>query len=89
VNTPFTIEQFPGVAILTHGSYAGWLLVLFPATSFTQGLLWQSAFAVMLWVAVALVLRRSALRAEAYDLARNGRFDFLGKGEGLARSSAH
>jgi membrane protease YdiL (CAAX protease family) len=58
------------LAVLMHASYTGWLLVLFPTTSFAQGLLWQSAFAVMLWVAAAVVLCRSTLRAKA---AMNGR----------------
>jgi uncharacterized protein len=71
------------LAVLMHASYTGWLLVLFPTTSLAQGLLWQSAFAVLLWVAVALVLRRSVPRAEAEDLARNARSDIPGKGEGL------
>jgi uncharacterized protein len=67
------------LAILMHASYTGWLIVLFPATSYTQSLFWQSAFAVMLWAAVALVLRRSALRVEAHDLTRSDRFDVPGK----------
>lgn len=67
------------LAVLMHASYTGWLLVLFPATSFTQGLLWQSAFAVMLWVAVTVVLRTSALRVEARGLAPSDHFDVAGK----------
>ena len=43
------------ISVLMHASYTGWLFVLFPATSFEQSLLWQSAFAAMLWVVVALV----------------------------------
>jgi membrane protease YdiL (CAAX protease family) len=43
------------LAILMHASYTGWLLVLYPPTSFEQGLVWQTAFAVTLWVAVAVV----------------------------------
>jgi hypothetical protein len=35
-------------------SHTGWLLVLYPATSFEQGLLWQSAFAVGLGIAAGL-----------------------------------
>jgi membrane protease YdiL (CAAX protease family) len=44
------------LAVLMHASFTGWLLVLFPATSLTQSLSWQTAFAIMLWLAVALVL---------------------------------
>ncbi|SDR59399.1 CAAX protease self-immunity [Rhizobiales bacterium GAS113] len=56
------------LAVLMHASYTGWLLVLFPATSLTQSLFWQTAFAVMLWLAAALVLRRPSPGAEAQDL---------------------
>ena len=44
------------LAVLIHASYTGWLLVLYPATSFEQGLVWQSAFAVALWLVVAVVM---------------------------------
>jgi hypothetical protein len=44
------------LAVLMHASYTGWLLVLYPATSFVQGLVWQSAFAVALWLVVAVVM---------------------------------
>jgi membrane protease YdiL (CAAX protease family) len=44
------------LAMLMHASYTGWLAVLYPATSFEQGLVWQTAFAVALWLAVALVM---------------------------------
>lgn len=49
------------LAILMHASFTGWLLVLFPATSPTQSLYWQFAFAVILWGMVALALRNHAL----------------------------
>lgn len=52
-------------AVLMHASYTGWLLVLFPTTSPVQSLVWQSAFAVMLWLAAAVVLRGSGPRAAA------------------------
>jgi membrane protease YdiL (CAAX protease family) len=48
------------VAMLMHASYTGWLMVLYPATSLGQGLVWQTAFAVVLWLAVAVVMRRFA-----------------------------
>ena len=44
------------LAMLMHASYTGWLMVLYPATSFEQGLIWQTAFAAVLWIAVALVI---------------------------------
>jgi hypothetical protein len=43
------------LAVLMHASYTGWLLVLYPATSFEQGLVWQAAFAAALGL-VATVL---------------------------------
>jgi membrane protease YdiL (CAAX protease family) len=51
------------LAVLMHASYTGWLFVLYPATSFEQGLVWQTAFAVGLWVVVAVVVAGSAHRA--------------------------
>lgn len=48
------------LAVLMHASYTGWLLVLFPAASLPQNLSWQTAFAIMLWLAAALVLRSSS-----------------------------
>ncbi len=51
------------LAVLMHASYTGWLLVLFPTTSPVQSLIWQSAFAAALWIAAALVLRKSNRRA--------------------------
>ena len=36
---------------LMHAGYTGWLFVLSPATTFEEGLLWQGAFAAMLWIA--------------------------------------
>ena len=44
------------LAVLMHASYTGWLFVLFPATSFEQGLAWQAALAVALWLVVAVVV---------------------------------
>jgi hypothetical protein len=48
------------LAILMHASYTGWLLVLYPATSFTQGLLWQAFLAALLWTVVAALMLGSA-----------------------------
>jgi membrane protease YdiL (CAAX protease family) len=45
------------LAMLMHATFTGWLLVLFPATSLTQSLFWQSAFALTLWGMMAVVLR--------------------------------
>ena len=47
------------LAVLMHASYTGWLLVLYPATSLGQTLVWQTAFAFGLWVVVAVVFRRT------------------------------
>lgn len=44
------------MAVLMHASYTGWLFVLYPATSLEQGLVWQTGFAVALWVAVAVAV---------------------------------
>ena len=44
------------LAVLMHASYTGWLFVLYPATSLEQGLVWQTALAVALWVVVAAVM---------------------------------
>jgi hypothetical protein len=49
------------LAILMHASFTGWLLALFPATSLTQSLFWQSAFAFVLWGMVVAALRSGAL----------------------------
>lgn len=43
------------LAILMHASYTGWLFVLYPVTSFEQGLVWQTALAIALWVLVGAV----------------------------------
>jgi len=50
------------LAVLMHASYTGWLLAVFPAASLTQSLLWQSAFAVVLWVAAAATCNDLRLR---------------------------
>ena len=49
------------LAMLMHASYTGWLLVLYPSTSFKQGLVWQTAFATSLWVVVAVVIAGSCI----------------------------
>ena len=53
------------LAVLMHASYTGWLLVLYPATSFEQGLIWQTAFAAALWLVVAVVMTRFGHRERA------------------------
>jgi membrane protease YdiL (CAAX protease family) len=53
------------LAVLMHASYTGWLVVLYPATSFRQGLLWQAAFALALWLMVAVVMTRFVHRERA------------------------
>lgn len=44
------------LAVLMHAGYTGWLFVLSPATTFEQGLVWQSAFATTLWIAALSVI---------------------------------
>lgn len=51
------------LAILMHASFTGWLLALYPGTSFGQGLVWQSVFAGALWLLVAAVACPRATRA--------------------------
>jgi uncharacterized protein len=46
------------LAILMHASFTGSLLVLVPVVPASLGFYWQSAFAVLLWVLVAIVLRK-------------------------------
>lgn len=48
------------LAMLMHASYTSSLMALFPATTFAQGLVWQSAFAALLWIAATMVLRKSS-----------------------------
>lgn len=43
------------LAVLMHASYTGWLFVLYPSTTFEQGLVWQTTFAIALWVVAAVV----------------------------------
>ena len=40
------------LAMLMHASYTGWLFALYPATSFKQGLAWQTTLAAALWLVV-------------------------------------
>ncbi len=51
------------LAVLMHASYTGWLLVLYPAASIEQGFVWQTAFAVALWLVVAVVMVVAAVKA--------------------------
>ncbi len=44
------------LAVLMHASYTGWLFVLYPTTSLMQGLVWQTALAMALWVAAGVVM---------------------------------
>jgi len=52
------------LAIVMHASFTGWLLVLFPMTSFQQTLFWQSVLALTLWGAALMVLRRDPARID-------------------------
>ena len=44
------------LAMLIHASYPGWLLALFPATSFEPGLAWQTTLAAALCSMLAVVI---------------------------------
>ena len=44
------------LAVLLHGSYPGWLLALFPATSFEPGQAWQTTLAAALCLMLAVVI---------------------------------
>lgn len=50
------------LAVLMHASYTGWLLVLYPATSLDQGLVWQTGFAAELWVSALMAFGPMAAR---------------------------
>ena len=52
------------LAVLMHASYTGWLMVLFPATSFRQGLAWQTTLAAALWLMVVVVIGAFGKSAE-------------------------
>lgn len=56
----YTHTQSLLLAVLMHASYTGWLLALYPSTSFREGLVWQGAFAAVLWVAVIVVYAKSS-----------------------------
>jgi hypothetical protein len=56
------------LAVLMHASYTGWLLTLYPTTSLEQGLVWQAAFALALWVMVAVVITGLAVRRSGPSL---------------------
>ena len=58
------------LAVLMHASYTGWLFVLFPATSFEQGLAWQAALAVALWLVVAVVVWVPSRRKPDFTMQR-------------------
>jgi membrane protease YdiL (CAAX protease family) len=58
------------LAVLMHASYTGWLLTLYPATSLEQGLVWQTGFALALWVMVAVVMTGRAGRGSGPSVQR-------------------
>jgi hypothetical protein len=58
------------LAVLMHASYTGWLFTLYPATSLEQGLVWQTAFALALWVLVAVVMTGRAGRGSGPSVQR-------------------
>jgi membrane protease YdiL (CAAX protease family) len=56
------------LAVLMHASYTGWLLTLYPTTSLEQGLVWQAAFALALWLMVAVVITGLTVRRSGPSL---------------------
>ena len=51
------------LAVLMHASFTGALMTFFPATTFAQGLIWQSAFAIAMWGSAFIVLRSASRHA--------------------------
>ena len=54
----YSHTQSVALAILMHASFTGSLLVLVPVVPASPGFYWKSAFAVLHWVLVAIVLRK-------------------------------
>ena len=75
----YTNTQSLLLAVLMHASYTGWLLMLYPATSLEQGLVWQTAFALALWVMVAVVMTGLAGRGSGHSLPRPLTHDAFGE----------
>ncbi|MEO8545748.1 MAG: CPBP family glutamic-type intramembrane protease [Burkholderiaceae bacterium] len=67
------------LAVLMHASYTGWLFVLYPATSLEQGLVWQTGFTVVLWVAVAVVMLGRKRRGSWLSMKRPPTPDAIGE----------
>ena len=44
------------ISMLMHAGYTGWLLVLSPAMPVREGLVWQAAFAAVLWIVAGVVV---------------------------------
>ena len=55
------------IAVLMHASYTAWLLMLFPATSFEQGMAWQTTLAAALWLIVAAIRMNKKKEASSKD----------------------
>lgn len=62
--------QSLALAILMHASFTGSLLVLVPVVPASVGFYWQSAFAVALWVLVAVVLRKERARTAGHFILK-------------------
>ncbi len=58
----YSHTQSLALAILMHASFTGSLLVLVPVVPASLGFYWQSAFAAVLWVMVAVVLQKERAR---------------------------
>lgn len=62
------------LAQLMHASYTGWQVVLSPTTTFENNMLWQGAFAVSLWLIVAIVVAVSGTNLVRRRLVPAARF---------------
>jgi uncharacterized protein len=62
----YSHTQSLAVSILMHASFTGSLLVLVPIVPASLGFYWQSAFAVVLWAFVAVVLRKERAGTEGH-----------------------
>jgi membrane protease YdiL (CAAX protease family) len=69
------------LAVLVHASNTGWLLVFYPATTFKQGFVWETALSVTLWVAVAVTFAGFAPRESRIATKRAS---MVGKSSGAA-----
>lgn len=60
------------LSVLMHASFTGSLLIMVPATTFAEGLVWQAIFSGLLWVAAAWIWLRSPLLSPRCDFQCSG-----------------